>query len=259
MKVSFIMQAYLGKYPGSRSNADKKFLRAVKSFIDQNNKNSELIIVSDGCDIVHRLYFEHFKQNDRVKYAFVDKDTPKMYEENDGNYYYRGFPRQIGIELADGDVIAYMDSDDYLMKYATDTILIFWKRAFKAGLDAKWALVNSWVDHSSVELKSKYDGIDMFAVKENIEIPGIESTWSIIEATDPSFTTTATWSITHIREDINVKWKDIYGPSGISEDKVFAQSLEKKWPGNVHGFTFKGGYYVRLHCHDIGTGNNWDY
>ena len=56
MKTSHIMQAYLGEYPGSRSDSDKKFLRAVYSFIEQDDKNSELIIVSDGCKIVDELY-----------------------------------------------------------------------------------------------------------------------------------------------------------------------------------------------------------
>lgn len=259
MKISFIMQSFLGEYPGSRSNADKKFLRAVKSFINQDNKNSELIIVSDGCNITHDLYFKHFKTEDRIKYAFIDKDTPKMYEGSKENYYYRGFPRQIGIEMATGDIIAYMDSDDFILVNAADSIVNYWKNAINSGIDAKWAISNSWIDHSSVNLTSKYNGVDMFKIKENIEIPELESTWSIVEATDPSFTTTSTWAITHIREEVGVKWKDVYGTVGISEDKVFAKNLAEKWPGSKHGFTFKGEYYARLHCYDIGTDNHWDF
>ena len=78
MKFSIIMQVYLGKYPGSRSNPVKKFTRAVQSFIDQTYSNSELIIISDGCQIVHDIYHKYYKDNTRIKYAYLDKDEIQM-------------------------------------------------------------------------------------------------------------------------------------------------------------------------------------
>jgi len=255
------MQAYLGDYPGSRDNSDIKFMRAVQSFIDQSNKNSELIIISDGCEITHRLYFEHYKSNDRVKYAYVDKDTPKMYEYKDGGRYYRGFPRQIGLEMASGDVIAYMDSDDFIIKDATNIIVKEWEKALKVK-DFKWALVNSWVDHSSLNENSikEFNGSKMFKISKTMEIPGLPSMWSVIEATHPSFTTTATWAITHVKDVDKVKWKDVYNEKfGKTEDYVFHKNLESRFPGKDYGFTFKGRYYVRLHSNDEAGGNIWDY
>lgn len=47
--ISVIMPSYLGEYPGSRKDPDKKFIRAVESFKDQTLAQKELIIVSDGC------------------------------------------------------------------------------------------------------------------------------------------------------------------------------------------------------------------
>ena len=48
MKISVIMQSYLGEYPGARSNPKYKFVRAVNSFLLQKHPDKELIIVSDG-------------------------------------------------------------------------------------------------------------------------------------------------------------------------------------------------------------------
>ena len=51
MKLSLVMQSYLGEYPGSRQNAVDKFHRAVKSVLNQNNPNWELVVIADGCKI----------------------------------------------------------------------------------------------------------------------------------------------------------------------------------------------------------------
>jgi len=59
--ISVIMPSYLGKYEGSRINADQKFIRAVESFQQQTLQNKELIIVSDGCEITNRIYRELFQ------------------------------------------------------------------------------------------------------------------------------------------------------------------------------------------------------
>jgi glycosyltransferase involved in cell wall biosynthesis len=123
-KISVIMQAYLGDYPGSRSNSIDKFIRAITTFKAQTYSNSELIIVSDGCNIVHETYNSQFKLDPQIKYAFVDKKgIPNMYELVDGQKYYRGIPRQVGVTLADGDLITYMDSDDFLLPNFLESIV----------------------------------------------------------------------------------------------------------------------------------------
>jgi len=139
MKISLIMQSYLGEYPGSSSNSDKKFLRAVESFINQTDKDSELVIVSDGCEITHNLYYKHFKSNDRIKYVYVDKDTPNMYEGE--KKFFRGLPREVGRVIATGEVVSYMDSDDIIIEKYIEYLKYFWNKHPEKRLGYKCKLV----------------------------------------------------------------------------------------------------------------------
>ena len=66
-KVSVIMASYLLPYPGSASNRDKKFVRAVNSFKKQIYQNKELIIVSDGCPLTVDLYNKFFANDENIK------------------------------------------------------------------------------------------------------------------------------------------------------------------------------------------------
>jgi len=247
MKVSFIMQSYLGDYPNARSNPRFKFLRAVQSVIDQNNKNSELIIISDGCEITHDLYFKHYKSNDRVKYAFVDKDAPKMYENNKGSQYYRGFPRQIGIEMATGDIIAYIDSDDFIIKNTVDVILHMWNQPG----DFNAILTNTWYVNSIV--KSIKSDKNLKFKKENIVIENLpDSTeWCVCLPANENVILKSTSSICHLK-NINIKWEDVLVESGesSSEDNVFVSKIIKQKNFVINN---KNPYYVVCHQHGV-----WD-
>ena len=83
--ITWIMQSYLGEYEGSRENADKKFIRAVKSFLAINEKDprTQLVIASDGCEITHKLWiafrsstiFIQCTHNSTLRYFLRPKDT----------------------------------------------------------------------------------------------------------------------------------------------------------------------------------------
>lgn len=106
------MASYLGPYPGRASNPEQKFVRAVKSFITQTYENKELIIVSDGCDVTERLYQFNFAKFSNIKFVKIEKQP-----------VYGGEVRNAGIEIADGDIITYLDNDDVLGKRHLEIIM----------------------------------------------------------------------------------------------------------------------------------------
>lgn len=102
-KVSVIMASYLLPYPGSRSNPDQKFVRAVNSFKKQTYQNKELVIVSDGCPLTVELYNRFFSNEPNIKLIQIPKQQ-----------LYSGEMRNVALDLVDGDIISYLDSDDLL-------------------------------------------------------------------------------------------------------------------------------------------------
>jgi len=226
MKISYIMQSYLGEYPGSRSDSDKKFLRAVQSFIDQEDKDSELIIVSDGCEITHKLYYKHFKKDNRIKYVYVDKDTPNMYRSDsikNEDRYYRGVPRQVGRSLVTGEITTYMDSDDFLMKDSTTKLKSVWNDVY----DKFDVLTNiSWYDNiKAFDFELEYDQL---GDHDPILIDGLGGKWYAVkmpkdEKTGEVGFVRTPWLTSH-KSEILTKWRDINGKDGvdIGEDTDFS-------------------------------------
>ncbi len=105
MKISVIMPAYLEPYPNSASNLSYKFMRAVNSFIDQEFKDAELIIIADGCNKAQSVYDVYFKDNPSIRLKRIDKQIS-----------FSGAVRQTGLEMAKGEIICYLDADDLLGK-----------------------------------------------------------------------------------------------------------------------------------------------
>lgn len=102
-KVSVIMASYLLPYPGSATNRDKKFIRAVNSFKKQKYDNKELIIVSDGCPLTVELYNRFFSTEQNIRLIQIPKQE-----------LYSGEMRNVAFSIVTGDIITYLDSDDVL-------------------------------------------------------------------------------------------------------------------------------------------------
>ena len=244
------MQAYLGKYPGSRSNSTYKFLRAVQSFIDQSNKNNELIIVSDACEIVHELYHKHYKNESRIKYVYLDKDVPNMYEGS--NKYYRGFPRQVARSLVTGEITTYIDSDDYLMPNSTDVLIRAWEIYKPMGV--KFISNASWFDNIKA-LDYELEFSQITDKIERVNIDSLDGIWYAVNlpvGPNNSYTVCiAPWLQSHI-SDMDIKWMDTGGDTGInlSEDALFHKQSISKYKLAVIDIPI----YVR--CHRI---DRWDY
>lgn len=234
------MQSYLGDYPGSRSNPEQKFIRAVYSFLMQDYVNKELVIVSDGCKITERLYNAHFKHYSEVKYIYFDKEatSPKMYEDIDGTKHFRGMPRKIGNDNATGDIICYLDSDDYLKQNYLTLVERAWSMVSE---NHKWIVNRSWYDNEIIETNPLDESFKVLEkpIKENaIIIDGLDSKW-IAEKVNQGYVITSTFLITHKR-NCGVEWCD---SNGTHEDQEFYKKLEKIGSGMFS--TFAG--YVRCH------------
>lgn len=110
MKVSVIMPSFLN-IPG-KTDQGPKFIRAVKSFLNQTYQDKELIIVSDGCPLTIELCYKHFKDYKNIKLLSIEKQPP-----------YSGEMRNIAFNEAEGDIITYLDSDDVIGKNHIQTIV----------------------------------------------------------------------------------------------------------------------------------------
>jgi glycosyltransferase involved in cell wall biosynthesis len=112
MKISVICASYLGDYLGAAKNREKKYIRAVNSFINQTYDNKELIIVSDGCEKTKKIYEENWTNNKNIKLVMIPKQS-----------ILSGNVRNAGLMLADGDIITYLDNDDVIGKTHLQTIV----------------------------------------------------------------------------------------------------------------------------------------
>ena len=157
-KISVIMASWLGA--PNRKKLDRKFVRAVNSFLNQTYQNKELIIVADGCQVTEYLYDEHFKDNPLVKFKLIDKQP-----------LYSGNVRNTGIEMATGDIISYLDADDVIGKkhleiianeFSDDIDYVYYndwlvldsgfKKFQKRYVDQRWASIGtSSISHRNLE------------------------------------------------------------------------------------------------------------
>lgn len=94
-KVSIIVPIY---------NVEKYLDRCMDTLLNQSLKDIEIIMVDDGSpDNCPKMCDEYAKRDSRVKV---------IHKENAG----LGFARNSGLEIARGEYIAFVDSDDYVEK-----------------------------------------------------------------------------------------------------------------------------------------------
>lgn len=92
-KVSIIVPVY---------NVEKYLDRCVKSLLNQTLKDIEIIMVDDGSpDNCPAMCDEYARQDERIKV---------VHKQNAG----LGYARNSGLEIATGEYVAFVDSDDYV-------------------------------------------------------------------------------------------------------------------------------------------------
>lgn len=113
-RISVVMASYLGSYPNCASNRSQKFKRAIHSFVQQTHQNKELIVVSDGCEETIRLYnelqevYEKHPSGKNWKLLTFSREEEKCFD---------GKIRNAGMHAATGDIICYLDTDDFFQDH----------------------------------------------------------------------------------------------------------------------------------------------
>lgn len=83
-------------------NAEKYLTQCIESVLNQTLQNIEIILINDGSqDGSENICKEFLKRDSRIKY---------QYKENEG----LAAARQDGINMASGDYVGFVDSDDWV-------------------------------------------------------------------------------------------------------------------------------------------------
>ena len=83
-------------------NVEKYLERCMKSLLNQSLENLEIILVDDGSPDKCPILCE--------RYAQLDKRVKVIHKQNAG----LGYARNSGLEIASGEFIAFVDSDDFV-------------------------------------------------------------------------------------------------------------------------------------------------
>ena len=178
-KISVIMPVFLGDYEGCAKDRVEKFKLAVITFDRQTYKNKELIIISDGCNIAEEIY-NNYLVYENVVFKKIDKQP-----------LFSGNVRNEGLKIASGDIICYLDSDDFIGENHLQVIA----QNFSSEPDNDWVYYNDLLFPPSLEV----------TVREVTVNHGMIGTSSI-----------AHW------KDLDASWKDL---DGYGHDWEFIQKL----------------------------------
>lgn len=164
IELSVVMPSFLGEYDGCASDRENKFVRAVHSFLENSLEEKELIIIGDNCLTTERLLFVHFSEQ-------IEIGKIKFHQFRKKQKLFSGALRSKGIELASGEYISYLDTDDILGQNHLSVIL---NQVKSNNLD--WAYFNDYLNTDAglitkkVELKKDSIGTSSIIHRKNKRI-----------------------------------------------------------------------------------------
>lgn len=140
IKISIILPIY---------NVEKYLNRCMNSLLNQTLNDIEIIMVDDGSpDNSPKMCDEYAKKDSRVKV---------IHKRNEG----LGYARNSGLEIATGEYVAFVDSDDYidLSMYA-----VLYDEAVSSNADAVFCGFKTevkkgvWLDSNEVTERTEWGG-----------------------------------------------------------------------------------------------------
>ena len=143
-KISVIVPVY---------NVEKYLSRCMDSLLNQTLKNIEIILVNDESpDNCPALCDEYARQDSRIKV---------IHKKNGG----LGYARNSGIEIAVGEYVAFVDSDDFIDLTMYEKL---YNTAKKYNLDVAFCGLKR-VRHDNLAIVSHFKQVDKFKVFETKE------------------------------------------------------------------------------------------
>ena len=146
-------------------NSENYLEQCIKSVLEQNFQNFELILINDGSNDNSFEIAQKFKQDKRIKI---------FSKENEG----QGTARNYALKKAQGEIIIYLDSDDWLEKNALFKICQKYKQN-----NPDIIFFNAYKFFEETKIKNEYRFIDSYFLRYN------ENTFSIKIAPDVIFNT----------------------------------------------------------------------
>jgi glycosyltransferase involved in cell wall biosynthesis len=151
--ISVVMASYLGEYKLAAKNRETKIRRAVESVLSQTIP-VELVVIADGCQ----------KTVDILTKNYEGKFSGYMINKQ---LIWSGIPRNTGIEKAKGDIICYLDIDDFLAKDHCENIITQFGNSDWVWFDDwVWTSVSGWKQRKCNVEKKGFCGTSNIAHKK---------------------------------------------------------------------------------------------
>ena len=139
-------------------NRENTILRAVDSVINQKYQNTEIIVVDDGSRDNTKSVLSKYVTNGSITYYYQDNSGVQI-------------ARNIGLKMAKGDYILFLDSDDWLLP----DCLLEMSKEFNKEICAVYCLTGIKKENGKVSLARK-DYLEGYIYKEVLKQGFLTST-----------------------------------------------------------------------------------
>ena len=188
-------------------NVEKYFDRCMQSLINQTLFDIEFILVDDESpDNCPNMCDEYAKHDARIKV---------IHKKNEG----LGLARNSGLEVATGEYVAFVDSDDFLDVRMYETL---YNIALQNNSDAVYCNSNRFYNESKIEVRKDVEVQEQYRTREEVDGFLMNLIGPLPERKHDAMYTVSVWHAIYKRELFN-KYNILFVSERqiISEDVIF--------------------------------------